>query len=290
MKKILIKILQIISKNIQIKGFPKFILFIKNILFNSNTVYNAYNNVNLKILPNVGFHCLNILNHGGFDTIKIFEKYLTLGDNFIDIGANLGYMSINASKIVGPKGKIISFEPDNTIYNLLENNISLICACKNRNEALKVSLNSWLNYKEIKEFIIVDWSSDESLRELIHLDPRIKVINVPNQIYFNQPQPLNLAAKISTGDYILKVDTDYILNPYHDFFGHYKIDNQSFLCGQHDYEQDEIASSPYFKYLRGLLYISRENYLKVGGYNEIHTQYYAYEDDEIVSVLPYVAG
>jgi len=125
MKKILIKILQIISKNIQIKGFPKFILFIKNILFNSNTVYNAYNNVNLKILPNVGFHCLNILNHGGFDTIKIFEKYLTLGDNFIDIGANLGYMSINASKIVGPKGKIISFEPDNTIYNLLENNISL---------------------------------------------------------------------------------------------------------------------------------------------------------------------
>ena len=164
-------------------------------------------------------------------------------------------------------------------------NVSLICACKNRNAPLKISLSSWLLFKEITEIIIVDWSSDESLRELTDWDERIKVINVPNQIYFNQPQPLNLAANIATGDYILKVDTDYILNPYFNFFEHYKIDNQSFLCGQHDYEQVEIATSPYFKYLRGLLYISKENYLKVGGYNEIHTQYYAYEDDEIVHRL-----
>ena len=125
MKKLIIKILQIISENIQIKGFQKFILLIKSILFSPNTTYNTYRKIKLKIYPNVGFHCLNILNHGGFDTIKIFEKYLKSGDNFIDIGANLGYMSINASKIVGSKGKIIAFEPDNTIYNLLENNISL---------------------------------------------------------------------------------------------------------------------------------------------------------------------
>jgi GR25 family glycosyltransferase involved in LPS biosynthesis len=160
-------------------------------------------------------------------------------------------------------------------------NVSLICACKNRNAPLKISLSSWLLFKEITEIIIVDWSSDESLRELTDWDERIKVINVPNQTYFNQPQPLNLAANVATGDYILKVDTDYILNPYFNFFEHYKIDNESFLCGQNDYEQVEINSSPYFKYLRGLLYISRENYLKVGGFNEIHTQYYAYEDDEI---------
>ena len=160
-------------------------------------------------------------------------------------------------------------------------NVSLICACKNRNAPLKISLSSWLLFREITEIIIVDWSSDESLQELTDWDKRIKVISVPNQHYFNQPQPLNLAANIATGDYILKVDTDYILNPYFNFFENYKIDNESFLCGQNDYEQIEINSSPYFKYLRGLLYISKENYLKVGGYNEIHTQYYAYEDDEI---------
>lgn len=149
MKKKLIKLLQIFSKNIQIKGFQKFILLIKNILFNPNTVYNAYNNVNLKIFPNVGFHCLNILNHGGFDTIKIFEKYLSLGDTFIDIGANLGYMSINASKIVGPKGKIISFEPDNTIYSLLEHNITL-----NNVENIKLNKIGLSNYNGEASFNI----------------------------------------------------------------------------------------------------------------------------------------
>ena len=72
MKKIFIKILQIFSKHIQIKGFPKLILLIKKKLFDTETIYTAYNNVKLKIFPNVGFHCLNILNHGGFETIKIF--------------------------------------------------------------------------------------------------------------------------------------------------------------------------------------------------------------------------
>ena len=164
-------------------------------------------------------------------------------------------------------------------------NVSLICACKNRNAPLQISLASWLLFEEIKEIIIVDWSSDESIEHLKKLDSRIKVITVPDQEYFNQPQPLNLATNVATGDYILKVDTDYILNPYFNFFDFYKIDSNSFVCGQNDHQEFEINSSPYFKYLRGLLYISRENYLKVGGYNEVHTQYYAYEDDEIVHRL-----
>lgn len=164
-------------------------------------------------------------------------------------------------------------------------NVSLICACKNRNAPLKISLSSWLSFKEITEIIIVDWSSDESLEELTHWDKRVKIISVPDQTYFNQPQPLNLAANIASGDYILKVDADYILNPYFDFFEYYKVEQHSFLCGQSDYQELEINSSPYFKYLRGLLFITKENYLKVGGYNEVHTQYYAYEDDEIVHRL-----
>ena len=164
-------------------------------------------------------------------------------------------------------------------------NVSLICACKNRNAPLQISLASWLLFEEIKEVIIVDWSSDHSIEHLTQIDPRVKVITVPDQKYFNQPQPLNLAVGIATGEYILKVDTDYILNPYFNFFDAYKVDNNSFLCGQNDYQELEINSSPYFKYLRGLLFVTKENYLKVGGYNEVHTQYYAYEDDEIVHRL-----
>ena len=93
------------------------------------------------------------------------------------------------------------------------NNVSIICSCKNRSEALKINLLSWLNYKEIKEVIIVDWSSDESIEYLLDYDYRVKLIVVPGQEYFNQPQPLNLALSQATGDYILKLDTDYLLNP-----------------------------------------------------------------------------
>jgi hypothetical protein len=184
--------------------------------------------------------------------------------------------------------------------------ISLICACKNRNEALQIALNSWLLKKEITEIIIVDWSSDEPLASFTKLDKRIKVITVQNQKYFNQPQPLNLAASIATGDYILKVDCDYVFSPYYNFFETYQIDENSFVSGKHniknyDYFNETTQSfvvdkdkmsfrelveyvnsySPIFKYLIGLLFISRQNFEKVGGYNEKLGKYYAYEDDEM---------
>jgi hypothetical protein len=190
-------------------------------------------------------------------------------------------------------------------------NVSVICACKNRFDALRVSLNSWLAFDEIKEIIIVDWSSDNPINSLVKLDKRIKIVRVEDEKYFNQPQPLNLAASIATGDYILKLDCDYILNPYFPFFQSYKIDEFSFLCGQDSYEckheywdenlggyavnfhamdagelmQYSHSYSPLFKYLTGLCFVSKENYWKVGGYDERMGKYYAFEDDQIVKRL-----
>lgn len=189
-------------------------------------------------------------------------------------------------------------------------NVSLICACKNRLDALRISLSSWLCFDQIKEIIIVDWSSDKSLNFLVETDPRIKIINVLGQKYFNQPQPLNLAASIATGDYILKVDTDYIINPYFNFFEKYKVDEFTFVSGHHNIQSPEFVHpetglsmiqhdkmtledwrtyvnsySHYFKYLTGLLFITKENFIKCGGYNETLSKYYAFEDDEICQRL-----
>jgi hypothetical protein len=188
--------------------------------------------------------------------------------------------------------------------------ISVICACKNRSEALRVSLSSWLNFKEITEIIIIDWSSDEPIDYFTKLDSRIKIIRVSDQKYFNQPQPLNLAASLATGKYILKLDTDYVINPYHNFILSYFPSDDSFTSGVHNYENPEYydetigqlmfnkhlmsseelknyfdSYSPYFKYLTGLLFITKENFDKVGGYNEKLTSCYAYEDDEIFQRL-----
>ena len=191
--------------------------------------------------------------------------------------------------------------------------ISLICACKNRYDALRVSLNSWLAIKNIHEIIIVDWSSDEPINHLTKLDSRIKIVRVDDKKYFNQPQPLNLAASLASGDYILKVDTDYIINPYYNFVEKYFPDNNSFTSGKYNIKSPEFLNpetglyminkyemsdeqlqeyynsySPYFLYLTGLLFISKENYNKIGGYNENLGKCYAYEDDEIFQRLRYI--
>lgn len=188
--------------------------------------------------------------------------------------------------------------------------ITAICACKNRNHALRVSLSSWLNFKEINEIIVVDWSSDEDLQEFLSFDERVKIIRVNDKQYFNQPQPLNLAISLASGDRILKLDTDYVMNPYYNFFETYTIDDNSFVSGKIPYESPEVWSEElqcytinksemshselsnyyntynvYYKYLTGLLYITKQNLLKVGGYNENLGKYYAFEDDEIFQRL-----
>ena len=118
-------------------------------------------------------------------------------------------------------------------------NVSIICACKNRYDALKISLNSWVMFDEVKEIIIVDWSSDKSIENLLNLDDRIKIIRVNDKKYFNLSQPLNLAASLTTGEYILKLDCDYIINPYYNFFENYKVNDNSFVTGNPAYKSPE---------------------------------------------------
>lgn len=45
------------------------------------------------------------------ETLKIIETYLTEGDIVFDIGANIGYYTLLFAKLVGPKGRVIAFEP-----------------------------------------------------------------------------------------------------------------------------------------------------------------------------------
>lgn len=161
---------------------------------------------------------------------------------------------------------------------------TVICACKNRNKPLTISLTSWLHNKNIDEIIVVDWSSDEPLFHLAKLDSRIKIVRVNNQQYFNQQQPLNLAIQLAEGKNILKLDCDYILNPYYNFFDHYKIDSKSFVCGEFD-SAENLDWNEFIKPLRGLLYCTKQNLMDVGGYEESMGEIYGYEDGELENRL-----
>jgi len=94
------------------------------------------NEVTLHI-PNFKFN-LRIKTHGESDLVsrmilrdKIWEAFETKlvienlhdGSVFIDVGANIGYYSVIASKCIGNKGKIFSFEPEQKNFQLLAMNI-----------------------------------------------------------------------------------------------------------------------------------------------------------------------
>jgi FkbM family methyltransferase len=58
------------------------------------------------------------------ETREVIEDLVLPGHTFIDLGANIGYFSLIAAKLVGNKGRVFSFEPTPSTLNFLSKNIS----------------------------------------------------------------------------------------------------------------------------------------------------------------------
>lgn len=56
---------------------------------------------------------------------QFLEDYLKPGDTFIDVGANIGTLSLRASKLVGDNGLIFSFEANPDLASFIEDNMQL---------------------------------------------------------------------------------------------------------------------------------------------------------------------
>jgi FkbM family methyltransferase len=56
---------------------------------------------------------------------RLFQGLLRPGMTFIDVGANLGYYTVLASKLVGPAGRVVAFEPHPYNFELLRQNLEL---------------------------------------------------------------------------------------------------------------------------------------------------------------------
>jgi capsular polysaccharide biosynthesis protein/exopolysaccharide biosynthesis predicted pyruvyltransferase EpsI len=161
------------------------------------------------------------------------------------------------------------------------NYVSIVCAVMNREDTLKVSLPSWLKFKEVGEIIIVDWSSKKELSWVLDLDDRIKLIRVEDEQYFNISQAFNLGIDHATKEMILKMDVDYMLNPYYNFFEVNPIENDSFYAGN---GQKVGWDNPIFASLNGLNYCNRKYIQEINGYNENY-QGYGHDDEELCECL-----
>ena len=56
-----------------------------------------------------------------FHLIKAMNQFLTKGSKFIDVGANVGYLTAVGASLVGKAGEVVSFEPVPKIYSILKN-------------------------------------------------------------------------------------------------------------------------------------------------------------------------
>lgn len=54
------------------------------------------------------------------DVVSVLRAVLRPGDVFVDVGANIGYLSCLAAGLVGPSGRILSFEPEQDNFARLQ--------------------------------------------------------------------------------------------------------------------------------------------------------------------------
>lgn len=56
---------------------------------------------------------------------ELLRKVLKPGMTFVDVGANIGYYTLLAERIIGPSGTVIAFEPEPKNFALLSKTVSL---------------------------------------------------------------------------------------------------------------------------------------------------------------------
>lgn len=89
-----------------------------------------------------GYHVQNDVN--------LLRQFLKEGSSFLDLGANIGWYSLLASKLVGPTGQVRAFEPDDRNADLLKNSALLngmsniytsVCAITDQDGAVDFYIN-----------------------------------------------------------------------------------------------------------------------------------------------------
>lgn len=158
--------------------------------------------------------------------------------------------------------------------------ISLVTCSMNREENLLRALNSWMACPDLREIILVDWSSNrpvsEALKEQGIQDPRIKVIRVDGESRWILSYAFNVGFRAARCNRILKTDADIVLAP--DFFQKNRLDANSFIAG--NWRTATEAQS----HVNGFFYLHKADLAAIGGFNEFITTY-GWDDDDIYARL-----
>jgi FkbM family methyltransferase len=123
-----------------------------------------------------------------------FQKYLQKNDILVDIGANVGTISLTSAKIVGENGKIFAFEPSPKTFDALLENIAL-------NGFKNCEIFPFAVGNENKRIFLSDKKSDDQnqvLKENEGFEEKIKVNQIRLDDFFDKKTKID----------VLKIDTE----------------------------------------------------------------------------------
>jgi GT2 family glycosyltransferase len=144
---------------------------------------------------------------------------------------------------------------------------SVVCAVKNRFTNIATAMCSWVYCQGVDEVIIVDWTSDSKFNVNY---PKVKIIRVEGQQYWAASKAFNYAISQCQGDRIIRCDSDYVLHPLY-LKAHPYAKNTAYsgvLTSAFD-----IVKKYYQWFIAGNIIVNREDFDKVGGFNELLVGY-----------------
>jgi hypothetical protein len=169
----------------------------------------------------------------------------------------------------------IPFSVDSYLEEV-EKGISLVTCCMNRNENLIKALKTWIQCNEISQIVIVDWNSDNSVKEEIDsfgiFDSRILIVRVNDQPKWILSYAFNLGFRVAGYDKILKTDADIMISP--SFFDENRLEENTFLSGDWRIAQEGQ------EHINGFFFVRRSDLFGVQCFNEYITTY-GWEDKGI---------
>lgn len=176
----------------------------RNYQYDTTTAHRevTLNNIQFKldISDLIGWHL-----YFGFEdqsTEQIFEL-CKKGDYVVDIGANIGYVTLNIAQKIGAEGRLFSFEPDPINFKRLEQNLAL-------NNLPNITLeNKGLGEQAGQFNLVVFEESNRGMNRIIEGSKEgviIKIISLDQYLEHHSIPKLNLI-KIDVEGYEMKVLT-----------------------------------------------------------------------------------
>jgi hypothetical protein len=157
---------------------------------------------------------------------------------------------------------------------------SILTCCMNRNKNLKIALPTWLACPSVDEIVIVDWSSEEKVEDIIPEytnGKKIKIIRAEEQERWVLSWAFNLGSKFISYDSLAKIDADVLITP--DFFTSHLLNGVEFYHGSW-----RVARTDNELHLNGQLLCKTKDFHEVNGYHEGITSY-GWDDDDLYGRL-----